>query len=261
MIPQLVAVWCLLEWEKCGSPAPLQVVELGPGRGTLAQDVLRVLTRFGLADRVSLHLVEVSTHLSQMQARQLCCNFVDTKADDASARHYRSGETISGVKVYWYHKVEDVPPSFSIYLAHEFFDALPIHKFQLDGEKWREILIDIDQTAENKFRYVISKAPTPMLNLFMNREWHAEALQSQRTHLEYSVETERTIDTIADSIESHGGFALVMDYGHFGDKSDTFRVSFVARRKYVTDLLFETFRRRSENMDFTIHWSMRALPI
>lgn len=221
-----MAVWCLAEWEKCGSPAPIQLVELGPGRGTLAQDVLRVFAHFGMSDRISLHLVEISSYLSKSQARRLCCKFAETPKDDASVRHYQSGETISGIKVYWYHKIEDVPKAFSIYLAHEFLDALPIHKFQLDDGKWREVLIDNDRAKENSFRYVIAKAPTPMLNLFMSRDWHTQALANKRTHFEYSVETEKTIETMADTIVSHGGFGLIMDYGHFGEKTDTFRVSY-----------------------------------
>lgn len=215
----------MLEWEKCGSPAPVQLIELGPGRGTLAQDILRVFARFGLSDRISLHLVEISSYLSIMQGRQLCCKFAETEKDNTTVKHYQSGETISGIKVFWYHKVEDVPKAFSIYLAHEFFDALPIHKFQMDDDKWREVLIDIDRDKVNAFRYVISKAPTPMLNVFMNREWHTQALTNKRTHFEYSVETEKIVETMADTIESHGGFGLIMDYGHFGDLTDTFRVS------------------------------------
>jgi len=44
---------------------------------------------------------------------------------------YRKGITKDGVKVYWYYSIYDVPREFSIFIAHEFFDALPIHKFQV----------------------------------------------------------------------------------------------------------------------------------
>jgi SAM-dependent MidA family methyltransferase len=42
----MVAVWCFSEWQKMGSPIPLQLVEMGPGHGSLAVDILRVILTF-----------------------------------------------------------------------------------------------------------------------------------------------------------------------------------------------------------------------
>lgn len=33
------------------------------------------------------------------------------------------------------------------------------------------------------------------------------------------------MEYLADKLERYGGIALVIDYGHNGDKTDTFRVS------------------------------------
>lgn len=221
---QIVAVWCLSEWRKCGSPNPLQIVELGPGRGTLSQDILRVFAHFGLSEQISLHLVEVSPYLSELQAKRLCCQHTDMSKENVdSVPYYRKGQSVSGIDVYWYRELAQVPKSFSIFLAHEFFDALPVHKFQRTDNKWQEVLVDIDSSKEDQFRYVTSNAMTPMLGLYLTRPWINK--DSQANHVEYSAEGEQCVDTIASRIEEFGGFGLIMDYGHSGERDDTFRVS------------------------------------
>lgn len=208
-----------MEWRKIGTPIPCQLVELGPGRGTLARDILKVLTKFQPGAKFSMHMVELSPYLSKVQAQSLC--YQHNLMEDNSLPYYQKGETASGVEIFWYKHLEDVPQLFSIVVAHEFFDALPIHKLQLDNGIWKEILIDVDKTKENEFRYVISKSQTPISSIF-----RANA-NEKRQCLEYSIETERIIGMLAERFERDGGFGLLMDYGHCGEKSDTFRVCLI----------------------------------
>ena len=216
---ELIAIWLIAEYQKIGLPQPLQLIELGPGRGTLIQDILRVFSKFQVNESMSIHLVELSPFLSKMQSQKLCYSSGEVDPQH-NLPYYRAGETVSGVKIYWYHRIEDIPNEFSIIIAHEFFDALPIHKLQRVGKVWKEILIDNDPNDKNKFRYVLSRNETPISKLYSQFRPN-----ETREHVEVSPESDLIARHIAERLENYGGFGLIMDYGHLGEKEDTFRVS------------------------------------
>ncbi|TSP57646.1 Protein arginine methyltransferase NDUFAF7, mitochondrial [Bagarius yarrelli] len=80
---ELLGIWCVSEWMAAGKPKTFQLVELGPGRGSLTSDVLRVFGQLQsvlCGASVSVHLVEVSPKLSQVQAH--CLVGENTQADE-----------------------------------------------------------------------------------------------------------------------------------------------------------------------------------
>lgn len=91
---------------------------------------------------------------------------------------------------------------------------------QREGNIWKEVLVDIAEDKK-KFRYVLSRHETPFSKLFSQIR-----PDEKRNHVEVSPETDLIAKHIAERLENHGGFALIMDYGHLGDKEDTFRVGF-----------------------------------
>ncbi|KAM6905717.1 protein arginine methyltransferase NDUFAF7, mitochondrial [Lycodopsis pacificus] len=215
---ELLGVWIVSEWIGAGRPKQLQLVELGPGKGSLAVDVLRV---FGQLRSVvggaslSLHLVEVSPVLSRLQAQ----NLTGSRSREADAEDepvYRRGETAAGVPVSWYRRLEDVPTGFSIFLAHEFFDALPIHKFQRTQKGWREVMVDIDPEKPEQLRFVVAPSPTPASSTLVQAD-------ERRGHVEVCAEGGVVVQQLARRIVEDGGAALIADYGHDGTKTDTFR--------------------------------------
>ncbi|XP_015116450.1 protein arginine methyltransferase NDUFAF7, mitochondrial [Diachasma alloeum] len=210
---EMIGIWVLSEWRKI-SRDPLQLVELGPGRGTLSKDILKVFKQLRVGDKMSIHLVEVSPALSAIQAKNLCISSKEVDTNEG-LKYYREGETQDGNRVFWYYCVEDVPRKFSVFIAHEFFDALPIHKFHRNNGNWSEIFIDIDPSGE-ALRYVTSKSPTLASKLFIDE-------QERRSHLEVSPQTLSIIDYLATFLQECGGFCLIADYGHSGEKTDTFR--------------------------------------
>ncbi|XP_041354570.1 protein arginine methyltransferase NDUFAF7, mitochondrial-like isoform X2 [Gigantopelta aegis] len=224
MFGELIGIWCLNEWMQDGHTNKLQIVELGPGRGTLADDMLRVFSKFKEAkDSVSLHLVEVSPTLSAMQEAKLTGQDVKSmpvkpdKLNDNN-KHYRECISKYGHPVYWYKTLSDVPRGLSCFVAHEFLDALPIHKFQKTDRGWCEVLVDSDDSSTSELRFVLSNGPTTALKVFLQVD-----PDDSRDHIEVCPESGIVIQELSSRINQDGGYALIADYGHNGEKTDTFR--------------------------------------
>ena len=110
MFGELVGAALADVWSRAGCPANAIYAELGPGRGTLAADALRVMRRAGFAGEV--HLVETSPALRQAQA-----------------------ESVTGA--IFHDRIEDLPPRPLLLVANEFFDALAVEQWV--GEEQRRI--------------------------------------------------------------------------------------------------------------------------
>jgi SAM-dependent MidA family methyltransferase len=124
---ELIGLWCAVVWEAMGRPAPVRLVELGPGRGTLMRDALRAARAVpGFLAAASVHLVEISPPMRQLQRRTL---------ETAGA----PGE--QPPPVVWHERVEELPPGPAIIVANELLDALPIRQLVFDGQAWRERVV------------------------------------------------------------------------------------------------------------------------
>ena len=99
-------------WARAGKPPRTVYAELGPGRGTLANDTLRVLRRAGFEGEV--HLVESSPALRELQAKRL-------------------------PEAQFHDSLEKLPAAPLLLAANEFFDALPIRQF-VEGRERHVVL-------------------------------------------------------------------------------------------------------------------------
>lgn len=58
----------MADWMVAGEPRDCHLIELGPGRGTLMKDILRVFGQFRrVMESFSVHLVEASPAMSNIQ--------------------------------------------------------------------------------------------------------------------------------------------------------------------------------------------------
>ncbi len=179
MFGEFVGLWLADVWTRAGRPAGAIYVELGPGRGTMAQDVLRAMASQGL--RPEVHLVEGSAALREIQAEALPgAEFHDT--------------------------VDTLPEGQPILLAaNEFFDALPIRQLVMTATGWRERLVALDE-EEN---FVFAAGPNPMDEAVPGDRRHAEV----GTVIETCPAAAALLQALAQRIDVQGGAALVIDYG------------------------------------------------
>lgn len=148
----MLGVWVHSQWINMGKPTKISIVEIGPGRGTLMQDILRTLQQTTMKSiETTVHLIEPSPTLRTFQFTKLTPK--NTESSNKNKIEYK-----------WYDSIDDLPENlpWTMFILHELFDALPIHKFKLsESSIWEEILVDID-TSDSllHFKYVLSPSTT-----------------------------------------------------------------------------------------------------
>ena len=106
---------CLAEMVMRSGYADAHYVELGPGRGTLANDALRAMQTVAISPKV--HFVETSPVLRAKQAEVL-------------------------PEACWHDTVGTLPTDVPLLIvANEFFDALPIHQIVRTEGGWRQRMV------------------------------------------------------------------------------------------------------------------------
>ncbi|WP_326522915.1 class I SAM-dependent methyltransferase [Sphingomonas sp.] len=180
MFGELVGAWIADLWTRTGRP-PADYVELGPGRGTLAADALRVMDTGGFAPGV--HFVETSPLLRAEQAKRVPA-------------------------AEWCMELVGLPDDRPlIVVANEFFDALPIRQLVKTVDGWRERLIACQDTL---FLPVMGNTVFDPIIPHHLRD------AAEGSILETSPQGVTVMRGLAQRIVAQGGAALVIDYGYEG---------------------------------------------
>ncbi len=182
MFGELIGLWAAETWARLGAPPRILLVELGPGRGTLMSDALRaarVSNAFCAA--LEVHLVETSPVLTQAQ---------------------KSALAQAAVPVHWHTSLESLPEGPAIFLANEFFDALPVRHYVKTPEGWRQRLVGLN--AQGALAFGLASETEPRL----------DAQAPDGSVLELSPAAQLIASQIATRVAGGESAALVIDYGY-----------------------------------------------
>jgi SAM-dependent MidA family methyltransferase len=177
-------------WRVLEEPPEIAIVELGPGRGLFAADVLawadKKLPRFAKALRYEL--VEVSSSSRERLRERL--------GDDPRVTMHESTDSVSG------HALE-----YAIVFANEFFDALPTEVLDYRGEV--HVSLDGDEFVE---QFV---APSSAVREFVKQYG---VLPQQGERVDAPLQAQDYMIRVAEFMNAKKGFCVFVDYGYVRDE-------------------------------------------
>lgn len=192
---------------------------------------------------MSVHLVEISPVMREMQRASLCGKELDSTELEGKKDPVACGQSVteSGIPVSWYRNIFDAPKGLSFYLAHEFFDALPIHQFQNTEHGWREVMVDLDEEdGPHHLKFCLAPGPTPATVLIPQK--------AEGDQLEVRPQAQLIAETMAQNICDYGGCSLIVDYGDI--KSNRFTLRAFHKHELRSPLAEPGQRDLTSNVDF-----------
>ncbi len=222
MFGELIGLCLAQAWLDQVAPSAFTLAELGPGRGTLMADLLRAtrgVPGFHAAARITL--IEASPRLQDTQR-----------------------ETLTGHKVAWLDSVTGLPDAPLFLIANEFFDALPIRQFQRHPMGWQERLVGLDGDQ------LVAGLSAPMqLDMLTGRM--SDTVVGDV--VEVCPAAAGIVTEIAERIATRGGGALIIDYGDWHSRGDTFQA--------LADHAFTDPFAAPGKADLTAHVDFEALAL
>ena len=215
MFGEMIGLWLAQVWQDQGAPSAT-LLELGPGRGTLMADVLRVCGKIpGFRERVSVRLIEQSPHLAALQKSALAWPRID-----------------------WRPTIADLPDEPIYLIANEFFDALPIRQAERIDDIWLERVI----------RFTDSQLRPGHAPLDVSVARRLPKIARDGEVAEWSEASQRIAATLGGHIAAHGGAGLIVDYGNNGGSGDTLQA--VKDHEYCSTLNDPGSADLSAHVDF-----------
>lgn len=188
MFGELVGLALAQAWLDQGSPAPVTLAELGPGRGTLMADALRATRGVpGFHAALRVHLVETSPVLRARQA-----------------------EALEGYDPAFHDRVAGLPEGPLLLVANEFLDALPIRQWRRAGNGWAETMM-----VERDGALAFAQASPVAVAALADRDDVPEGGVVEICPILPGVVG------AAAARAAQGGAAVFVDYGHWASRGDT----------------------------------------
>lgn len=204
LFSEMIAIWIISTWELFGRPKKINIIELGPGDGSLVKILIKVFERFpefNLAKR--LYLFDESKLLRKFQKKNIK----------------------NSVK--WINNFNSVKDAPVIFFGNEFFDAIPIKQFKRE----KNILFERNffLNENNKILEIYKKASTKDIKIINSYK----SLKNLR-FIEFPKSGFSLLEKIISKINTLNGCILMIDYGYLkSNNQDTLQSVMKHKKNFI----------------------------
>ena len=189
LFSEIIAIWTITFWKSIGSPKKFNLLELGAGNGEMMKVIDETLMNF--------------------RECYSACNFVIHEKSDFLINEQK--KNLNSKKFSWLKNIEKINSNPTIFLANEFFDAIPIKQFFKKKDGWFERFVNLNDPKKAEFKE--EKIDIEKIEKNLNFE-----ISKNQSIIEYSPDTFKYLRIICDLIKKNDGGMLIIDYGYSNGK-------------------------------------------
>ena len=199
---ELISIWLISTWEKFGKPEKINIVELGPGDGSLIKILLNISKKFPEFNSAkNIYLYETSNYLKKIQKTN-----------------------INSDKIKWINNFQNIDDAPVIFFGNEFFDAIPIKQFKRKQKKLYEKNYFLNDNY--KIKETLKKANKQDLKNIQS----FEVLKNLK-FIEFPKSGFNEMKKIIKTISKLSGCLLMIDYGYLKPNNQNTLQSVIKNKK------------------------------
>ncbi len=185
LFSEMLCIWSVSLWQSLKSPNNINLIDLGAGNGQMIHDMINSFKNFPkFYNSCNFFILEKSPHLKKIQKKKL-----------------------QKLKVKWINSLKNIKKGNNIFIANEFFDALPIKQFTKINNKWFERFVKLEKN-NNRFINVNTNIKEIEKKLGFK-------ISNNQKFIEYSPKVLDYLKIISKKINDQNGALLIIDYGYF----------------------------------------------
>ena len=202
LFSEIIGIWIISTWQIFGKPKNFNIVELGPGDGSLTKVLLKVFEKFPeFKSSSNIHLYETSNYLKNLQKKN-----------------------IQNKKVKWINNFDTIKKGPIVFFGNEFFDAIPIKQFIRKNNSLYEKYYFLNKKNEIKETYKIASESNK--NLIKSFK-----ILNNLKFIEFPKLGFQELSKIIKKVSSNNGCILLIDYGYLNPNNRNTLQSVINHKK------------------------------